>query len=552
MSVQLGDISLDGIRERIQQTSPWNFAVALVILYGIYRALQIGRRDKRMPPGPPTLPLLGNLHQIPITGMYKKFKEWGEEFGGIYSLKLASSTVIVLYDRKAVHDLVDKKGLLYAERPHSYVNDLVTHGDSLVFQDHHERQKAKRKIATHNFSPKILDERVAPVQDAEVTVLLNDLVTKPEDFYNHMKRLTSSIACILVYGQRATSYEDFWGHVRSSLWFGEALEPGANPPVDEFPVLKYLPEFISPWKTRAKYAGSVMHKIWSEARSRVDERRRRGDIRTSHGSLADKLLDEYTEKGSPLSKQELDHFFGLLVEGGAETTSSTMLTLILCLAMNPRVQQKAQKEIDAVCGTERMPEWSDFARLPYINCIIKEGMRWRPAAPVGIPHRVAADDFYEGMLIPKDSTIFIPTWALHHAERFGYDDPYEFKPERYINHPKLANDYAGGADFSNRDKSNCSSHHYGYGSGRRMCPGIHLAERTQWRIAAKLLWAFDILPGLDPATGKPVKLDPNHYVEGLLHGPAPFKCIFKPRSQTHVDIITRELAAARRFLAPYE
>jgi hypothetical protein len=79
-------------------------------------------------------------------------KDWGEEYGGIYSLKFASSNTIVLYDRKAIHELVDKKGLLYAERPHSYVNKLVTHGDSLVWEDHHERQKAKRKITTHNFS----------------------------------------------------------------------------------------------------------------------------------------------------------------------------------------------------------------------------------------------------------------------------------------------------------------------------------------------------------------------------------------------------------------
>lgn len=85
-----------------------------------------------------------------------------------------------------------------------------------------------------------------------------------------------------------------------------------------------------------------------------------------------------------------------------------------------------------------------------------------------------------------------------------------------------------------------------------MCPGIHLAERTQWRIAAKLLWAFEILPGVDKTTGKRVKLDPNAYIEGLLHGPAPFEVIFKPRSLTHVDIITRELASARKFLEPYE
>jgi hypothetical protein len=52
---------------------------------------------------------------------------------------------------------------------------------------------------------------------ARVTVLLNDLLERPQDIYSHMRRLTSSIATILVFGQRATSYEDFWGHVCSHL-----------------------------------------------------------------------------------------------------------------------------------------------------------------------------------------------------------------------------------------------------------------------------------------------------------------------------------------------
>ncbi|KAK5352286.1 hypothetical protein LTS03_004054 [Exophiala xenobiotica] len=533
--------------------------IALVVLYGVYKFLRIGSRHPKMPPGPPTVPLLGNLHQIPATGLYKQFKEWSLEYGGVYSLKFGPRNVIVLCDKKAVHDLWDKKGLVYAERPKNYVADIITSGDSIVFASNTVETREKRRIATHNFSPRILDEKAAIVQDAEVTVLLHQLLTDPKNFYNHIKRTTSSISCILIYGQRGPTFENFWGHaVYDALnLFGEALEPGANPPVDEYPFLKLVPERFAFWKRRARTAGKSMHAIWTKARRLVDERRARGDHRIS---LADRLLDEYSEKGFPMSQHALDQLFGELVEGGAETTSSSMLTMTLALAKNPWVQQKAKEQLDEVCGNQRMPEWADFAKLPYINSIVKEGMRWRPAVATGLPRRTAEDDWYEGMFIPKDSTVFLPIWAVHHSERDGYDDPFTFNPDRYINHHKLANDYAGSADFKNRDKfpSSCNwhlltfaEHHYAYGAGRRMCPGVHLAERNQWRIVAKLIWAFEIQEPVD-ANGRTISLDPEDYQTGLLHAPNPFEVVFKPRSKAHVEIIKRNYESALKDLAPFE
>ncbi len=60
--------------------------------------------------------------------------------------------MIVLYDRKAVHDLVDKKGIIYSERPHSHVVDLVTQGENFAFIDNTPLYKEQRKIASHNLS----------------------------------------------------------------------------------------------------------------------------------------------------------------------------------------------------------------------------------------------------------------------------------------------------------------------------------------------------------------------------------------------------------------
>ena len=96
-------------------------------------------------------------------------------------------------------------------------------------------------------------------------------------------------------------------------------------------------------------------------------------------------------------------------------------------------------------------------------------MRWRPvyvsystveqlpfdiisSISSGLPHQVQEDDYYEGMFIPKMSTIFIPIWAINHSEELGFKEPETYNPDRYLNHPKLANDYAGSADYNNRDK----------------------------------------------------------------------------------------------------
>lgn len=157
--------------------------------------------------------------------------------------------------------------------------------------------------------------------------------------------------------------------------YSEALEPGANPPVDQAPFLKYIPDRFAGWKRRAKTSYKAMDNVWREARRRADERRAKGEKRPA---MLDRMLDGEVKVDVALTDNQINHFLGVLVEGGADTTAGSMLTSIMLLTLNPEVQKKAQKELDAVCGAERVPMWEDFEKLPYINSIVKEGMRWRP------------------------------------------------------------------------------------------------------------------------------------------------------------------------------
>lgn len=52
---------------------PVSTLTLVVIIYIGFKFLSMGKRAKNLPPGPPTLPILGNLHQIPLTGLHAKY-----------------------------------------------------------------------------------------------------------------------------------------------------------------------------------------------------------------------------------------------------------------------------------------------------------------------------------------------------------------------------------------------------------------------------------------------------------------------------------------------
>ncbi|CZR64449.1 related to O-methylsterigmatocystin oxidoreductase [Phialocephala subalpina] len=486
------------------------YVLLSLIAYSIYRISRIGRRHPRMPKGPPTIPFFGNALQIPTTGLGKKFHAWAQEYGSVFSLTVGTTNIVVLCDRKSVHSLMDKKGSIYSDRPPQYVANYITHGDHLTLESQGPSWREKRSVVTRNLNPKLLDEKHWRIQEAEAVIFMNNLLKRPDEIFELAKLYTASVATTLLYGQRAVDVDSFWYKDLYALmeqWL-TAQEPGANPPIDEFPFLRLFPGH---WKRRAVKTRKTMDDMWTKARSIVDERRARGDKRDC---FIDNKLDDYEKNGWPMSQHAFNNLFGELLEAGADTTANHILTLILAFAKYPDVQRKAREEIDRVCGTERAPLFSDFEDLPYINACVKEGMRWRPTAPAGLPHM--------GMFIPKGTMVFVGIWAIHQNEEI-FSNHDQFNPDRYLGHPKLANEYATDT-------------------------GFHIIMAME---QAGLLWAFDISEPTD-IMGNTLPLDPNGYTSAILVSPLPFKVKVIPRSKEHLVSIERELVGALEFLSQWE
>lgn len=74
------------------------------------------------------------------------------------------------------------------------------------------------------------------------------------------------------------------------------------------------------------------------------------------------------------------------VEMPSIQTESTLLTFMLAMVRHPEVARRAQVEIDEAIGRDRLPTLDDRGSLPYIDCIVKETLRWNPPTPLGMPY----------------------------------------------------------------------------------------------------------------------------------------------------------------------
>ncbi|KAF8510750.1 cytochrome P450 [Gautieria morchelliformis] len=520
----------------------WRFFCTMVLIASLASLVlnlrNISMRDNQLPPGPPTIPIVGNLHIMPKTLLHLKLTQWSKVYGDIFSLKLGPHTAVVLTSPRLVRELMDKRSASSSDRAPNFLADATVEGKSLALARYGKNWRTLRRAA-HELLTRNACERHLPIQEAESTQLMYEFLTRPQSFYDDIKRYSTSVIMTILWGVRCPEYDsplmtDFYDTLE--MW-KKVMEPGSHPPLDLLPILKHVPEKWAPWKPLVRQVRYLQRKLYfgllNQAENRILKDRR-------NGSYMEALLDRHEQLG--LDRELTAYLAAALLEGGSETQTLYFQSLILALVAFPRVQKRAQEEIDRVVGSGRVPTLDDLKDLPYIQAIVKETHRFRPVAPLGLPHALSSEESIDGYILPKGASIIMNIWGMFHDEE-AFDKPEAFNPDRFLD-----------SEFGTKAHVDTTGrrHDYVFGTGRRICPGIHLAQNSIFIITMKLLWGFNFAEAVDKSTNVPIKVDIHDYLNGLLLGPSPFQCRIEVRSAKHAELIESEFSRAKPTFVPYE
>ncbi|KIM23782.1 hypothetical protein M408DRAFT_250244 [Serendipita vermifera MAFF 305830] len=503
------DHYLDVLAHSNDSQVKFTLTVALVVaIYGFVRAFKSPSQASaaRSPPGPPQQFLLGNLRQFPQNFFYKRFWEWKGPYGDIVSVNLPGVPMVVLGSYEVAHDYLDKRPNATSGRYAQYMLRKVMGWHwGTTFQQPGPHHSIQRKLLRRGIGPQGIASHNTKIEDNA-----NKLMLALEGFegnpYELVLHCTGQLIIEVTYGTEIlkTMAKEL------SSWNHEALDLLSSSfttfwLVDIFHFLRFVPS----WIPGAKFKRIGVRSTWLANHIRevpfaqVKELYKSGKY--DH-SLATDLLEEFT------SENDIKDALGTLYSAGADSTTSAIIAFFHAMLLFPEVAQKIYDEIVTVTDGIRTPRVEDRQKMPFTEAVWKETFRWNPFLPLGMPHIANQDEIVNGYVVKAGTAIHANNWAMMMDPKV-WGDPERFRPERFLE--------PGSQSLPNPLVAT-------FGYGMRVCPGMYLADRTGFHVAASLVALYDLVPLKGQSRPDPASVV---YTDAAFRLPIGFECCFLPRSQ---------------------
>ncbi|XP_019206850.1 cytochrome P450 2J6 [Oreochromis niloticus] len=483
----------------------------LIIFAGLLMVYFHFRKDKDppgFPPGPPALPILGNIFNIDAKQPHIYLTKLADFYGNVFCIRLGRHKTVFVSGWKMVKEALVTQADNFVDRPYSPMVTRIYSGNSAgLFFSNGKVWRRQRRFAMATLRTFGLAKESTEQSICDESQHLKDAMEKekgePFDPVPFLNNAVSNIICKIVFGRRFDYSDHNFQVMLSNLTEMAYLEGSIWALLyDAFPgLMKHLP---GPHNRIFSSSRSLVASI----REEIEKHKLDLDPNNPRDYVDSFLIKEKHNRNTHLGFEEenlvlccLDLFLA-----GSETTSKTLQWGLIYLIMNPQIQCKVQEEIDRVIGQTRQPTMTDKPNLPYTDAVIHEIQRMGNIVPLNGLRMAAKDTMLGGYFIPKGTSV-MPNLTSVLFDKNKWETPDTFNPEHFL-------DTEG--KFVRREAF------LPFSAGRRACLGEGLARMELFLFFVSLFqkFKFSTLDGVKLST---------EGVTGATRTPYPFKVYAKPR-----------------------
>ncbi|XP_071422831.1 cytochrome P450 2J6-like [Pithys albifrons albifrons] len=476
--------------------------ISLILFFLSAQFLILQWKSRGFPPGPTPFPIIGNIWWIKFRADHGSLKRLAKTYGNICTLWLGQRPMVALYGFQAVKSGLTTNSEDVSGRLQTYVFNRVANGKGILLsngliwkQQRHFGIGTLRKLGMGNKGM----ERGIQMEARHLVEFFRDKDGEATDPSFPIVHSVSNVICAAVFGHRFSLEDETFRQMieeyNSIVAFGNSH-------------LYYICE-IFPWA--AEHLSGSLQKVassWDSVRSfvRQEIKSHREKGRTGEPEdFIDFYLDQIEKaKNTPNSTFDEDNMvqsvFDLFL-GGSETTATTLRWALLYMLAYPDIQEKVQKELDAVLSPSHLICFEDRKKLPYTNAVIHEILRFSSIALITIPREAVRDTTILGYQIPK-GTLITPNLYSALFDPEYWETPHQFNPGHFLDKD---------GNFVTREAF------LAFSAGHRVCMGEVLAKMELFIIFCNLLQTFKFTV---PEGVKEVNTD---FIFGSTMKPHPYK-----------------------------